>query len=682
MLWGLGAIAAALRLFRIQFQLARLRRASHLAASAVQEQALNIRKRLDVRRPVAIRVSDSVSSSFLCGLWNPAILLPEKLAQDLSQPELSALLAHEIAHVRRSDLFWCVGWQWMRALLWFHPLVWKIPAAHNLACEQEADRIASAHLEDRGLYRQLLARLALRVLALPAAETCLALNANSQIARRLNHLEQGKMGVWGWKHSVAAFALVGVLCVTVMGYRLSASEEPVNANATNKFEFKTVPVLVVDEDGKPVQGASITPDGFRVKGGHHADAWGWRKDFGPAEKVVTDQDGKATLKYPVMGVPEEKEYTGALIFSVFQPKFATVRIQDFSVDGTDNPIRLTRGIQLEVSGYFGADHQPVTDIVPSLSQEGVRSEDWQKKENGVMAFQKLGPGGHLIQLMGQLPDGEVVFSDSQFFTAERGGSYQFNLEMKPGIRLEGRIDDSIPRPVKNARVMISMRPKEYPGLSVIDDFYDLDEKYGGRYFWHSYRPIAEDGSFLFESIPPGEVDVTVLGDGFVSKSIGALYNRRNGVLDAKPTVMVIPQAFPLVAPVTKIEVATEPTTTLDITTTTTDGKPIEGMYAGLYPSAFRMKGRMGWLTNSSEEPFRQVPQLPGLSFSGKTDENGKLVLRNIPAEERIMSVDNERYRLPINDRDNRAVYLHMAPGETNVLDLKMEPIWEDFRGEK
>jgi len=252
--------------------------------------------------------------------------------------------------------------------------------------------------------------------------------------------------------------------------------------------------------------------------------------------------------------------------------------------------------------------------------------------------------------------------------------------MKPGIRLEGRIDDAIPRPVKNARVMINVRPKEYPALTIVEDYYDLDNKYGYRYLWHSYRPIAEDGSFVFESIPPGAVDVTVLGDGFVSKSVGRLYNRMdNGVVGTNAAEMVIPQAFPLVAPVTQIGVVTEPTTTLDITTTTMDGKPIEGMFAGIYPSAFRMRGMVGWVTNSSEEPFRQAPQLPNLSFSGKTDANGKLVLTNVPAEIRIMSVENATYHMPINSRDNRAVYLNLEPGDTKVFDLKMVPVGTDFK---
>src|SRR5262249_10986536 len=37
------------------------------------------------------------------GVWRPKVLLPDRLATELSEAELEAVLAHEIAHVRRHD---------------------------------------------------------------------------------------------------------------------------------------------------------------------------------------------------------------------------------------------------------------------------------------------------------------------------------------------------------------------------------------------------------------------------------------------------------------------------------------------------------------------------------------------------------------------------------------------------
>jgi hypothetical protein len=213
-------------------------------------------------------------------------------------------------------------------------------------------------------------------------------------------------------------------------------------------------------------------------------------------------------------------------------------------------------------GYYGRDHRAVTELVPNLSQEGLHPEDWEKQETGAFAIHKLSPGGHTLQLMGRLPSGEIVYSDGMDFVAEKGQEYKFTLEMKPGIRLEGRLDDNVPRPVKNGRVLISVRPKEFPAFLVPEDYQTMYEQYGYFYFWKTYRPINEDGTFVFESIPPGEVDVIVHGDGFASKSIGQVKNRINSVLVDGPKIG-IPQPFPLAGPITKIEVVTESTDGID-----------------------------------------------------------------------------------------------------------------------
>lgn len=215
-IWLSGCVFGVFRLVRLQLQLSRLVKACQ-PASDIQRLAKQIQHRIKVRRDIDVRISDQVSSPFVCGLWRPTIILPKTLAQSLLPHELSALLSHEIAHLRQHDLFWCIGWQWMKAVSWFHPLVWKIPAAHNLACEQEADRIAARQLENEDFYPQMLARLALRVMASAAAENKLTLNGSSQIARRLNYLGQEGIGAWNWKFSAAGFGIVALIFLITSG---------------------------------------------------------------------------------------------------------------------------------------------------------------------------------------------------------------------------------------------------------------------------------------------------------------------------------------------------------------------------------------------------------------------------------------------------------------------------------
>ena len=683
-IWVLGCSYGVVRLMWLQLQLSRLRQTAAQPALGLCNLVKQIQMRLSVREAIEIKVSEAVVSPFVCGLLKPTLILPKALVQQLSDKELAALLNHELAHMRQHDLIWCVAWRWMKIICWFHPLVWPVPAAHNFACEQEADRIAAGQLEDKDSYAALLARLALHVLALPAVETRLTLNGSSEITQRLNHLRQRGAAAWNWKHSAAGSCMVGLLFLTTAGCNFTNSNQ-INPKFLASVEFKKTLVVIQDENGKHIEGATVVPSGFRVKGIHGADAYGWNKKlFGEPEKSVTDRQGKVYLKYPVEGIPEEKEYTGALIFLVSHPEFASVFIQSYSVDGPEKPIQLTRGIHLHVIGYHGDEHQPVTELIPNLNEEIIHPEDWQKEKNEIFTFHKLSPGGHLLQLMGRMPSGEIVYSETFAFTAENGKLCNFALEMKPGIRLEGRLDDNVPRPVKNGRVMMAVRPKEYPVLNVIEDFYDADKKFGGRRFWHSYRPISEDGTFVFEAVPPGEADVVVLGDGFASKTIGQLQNRVNGTL-VKGPVIAIPQAFPLTSPITHVVVTTEPTATLELTATTKSGSPIENVWVGMWPSAFRMPGKFGWMNKSSEEPYREIPHLSEPIFSGKTDHNGNLVLKNIPAETRGLEIDHPQYQVPLQepkgsrDRHVRATF---SPGMTNKLNMTLEPKGKDFIGGK
>jgi len=232
--WIFGFGCGILRLVRFHFQLSRLRKESCEANEGLRMETSRIQDRLNVPRELDVRISDAATSPFVCGLMKPTIILPQLLVEQLSPREMTALLSHEIAHLRRQDVVWCVLWQWLKAIWWFHPLVWKVPAAHNLACDQEADRIASEQLAGKETYAQLLARLALRLLALPAVETTLGLNGSSQIARRLKLLSEKGAGVWNWKYSVAGFGLAGSLFLLGAGYGFSeSSSSPPPADQTS-----------------------------------------------------------------------------------------------------------------------------------------------------------------------------------------------------------------------------------------------------------------------------------------------------------------------------------------------------------------------------------------------------------------------------------------------------------------
>jgi bla regulator protein blaR1 len=62
------------------------------------------------------------------GLRRPTLLLPEGIVKHLPPPQLEAVIAHELSHVRRHDNLTAAIHMVVEVVFWFHPLVWWIGA--------------------------------------------------------------------------------------------------------------------------------------------------------------------------------------------------------------------------------------------------------------------------------------------------------------------------------------------------------------------------------------------------------------------------------------------------------------------------------------------------------------------------------------------------------------------------
>jgi uncharacterized protein (TIGR03435 family) len=122
-----------------------------LTLSLRKAEALRNGRALDVWR--IIDISDRirkrirlVSSPFsmepgVFGVFRPILLLPQGIVDRLTDSELEAIIAHEIAHVRRHDNLFAVIHMLVESLFWFHPMVWwigaKLVQERENACDEE-----------------------------------------------------------------------------------------------------------------------------------------------------------------------------------------------------------------------------------------------------------------------------------------------------------------------------------------------------------------------------------------------------------------------------------------------------------------------------------------------------------------------------------------------------------------
>ncbi len=157
-----GLAVEAIRLLAGLWTVAAMRRRSVLVSMPdLTAEMDEMRREFDVTTVVAVRQSTAVGTAATIGWRRPVILLAADWPT-WDAAERRAVLAHELAHVRRRDYLTSLLAAACRAAHFYHPLVRWLAARLRLHQELAADALAAAVAGGRAVYSQALARLALR----------------------------------------------------------------------------------------------------------------------------------------------------------------------------------------------------------------------------------------------------------------------------------------------------------------------------------------------------------------------------------------------------------------------------------------------------------------------------------------------------------------------------------------
>jgi len=102
---------------------------------------------LGIAAPVPIRSSPGLVEPGVVGCFRPVLLLPANIPKHLTPQQLTAVLEHELCHVRRRDNLFASLHMLVEALFWFHPLVWwigsRLVVERERACDESVLRLGS-----------------------------------------------------------------------------------------------------------------------------------------------------------------------------------------------------------------------------------------------------------------------------------------------------------------------------------------------------------------------------------------------------------------------------------------------------------------------------------------------------------------------------------------------------------
>jgi beta-lactamase regulating signal transducer with metallopeptidase domain len=137
----------------------RLSRKGEPVGEALAALARDLCQRLGIRRAVAFLESSAVSVPTVVGWLRPVVLVPASTLTGLSPRQLEAILAHELAHVRRHDYLINLLQTAVETLLFYHPAVWWVSAQVRRERENCCDDLAVAVCGDRLAYARALVDL-------------------------------------------------------------------------------------------------------------------------------------------------------------------------------------------------------------------------------------------------------------------------------------------------------------------------------------------------------------------------------------------------------------------------------------------------------------------------------------------------------------------------------------------
>ncbi len=143
--WSLGVIASSLRPFIAFYHCRQLRKqAQPVEIPWVIEVVASLCTRVEIHRHVEIASSILVQVPTVIGVVRPMILLPVTMVTGQTVPEFSAVIAHELAHIRRHDFLLNLFQTAIETLLFYHPAVWWVSSIVRQERENCCDDIAVA----------------------------------------------------------------------------------------------------------------------------------------------------------------------------------------------------------------------------------------------------------------------------------------------------------------------------------------------------------------------------------------------------------------------------------------------------------------------------------------------------------------------------------------------------------
>ena len=199
-LWACGVGCCAVRLAGGWCQTRRLLRRDTTEPDGEWSALVSeLSSRIGVHRAVRVLASARIDVPVVVGAVVPVLLLPVSALSGLTPRQVEAVIAHELAHIRRHDYLINLVQSSVECVLFYHPAVWWVSHVIRVEREHCCDDLAVLACGDPLMYARALTNME----ALRRADVGMAMAASggsllSRVRRLVGARPPDRLGSSGW----------------------------------------------------------------------------------------------------------------------------------------------------------------------------------------------------------------------------------------------------------------------------------------------------------------------------------------------------------------------------------------------------------------------------------------------------------------------------------------------------
>ncbi len=243
LLWLVGAVFLGGYLAASNFALWRIVKREHpLVKQPILELFEQCKSEMGIETIVALVPSDRVKTAALFGFVRPRLLLPREMIDMASPEELRYIFLHELAHLKRHDIY--IGWltSLLQVLHWFNPLVWlafyRMRSDRELACDALVlTRTTETESHDYG--RTMVGLLGRFSRSRPLPAMAGILESKTQLRRRIAMIAKFKNNSYQWS-PLAVIVIIILACISLPDAKHTRASETTASQPANQPKFTRI----------------------------------------------------------------------------------------------------------------------------------------------------------------------------------------------------------------------------------------------------------------------------------------------------------------------------------------------------------------------------------------------------------------------------------------------------------